>query len=72
MKTDGQRVYEHYHPSRIRVVPTSVLPFPTPADVLYVPNPTHHAPYHLLTQAARDYWESYAVGHHVVSKGETK
>jgi hypothetical protein len=71
MKTDGQKVYEHYHPSQIRVVRTSVLPFPRAGDAFMVPNPVHQAPYHLLTQATRDYWESYAVGHHVVSKGVT-
>lgn len=70
--TDGQKVYEHYHPSQLRVVRVAVLPFPSAGDVFTVPNPTHQAPYHLLTQAARDYWERYAVGHHVVSKGESK
>ena len=72
MRTDGQKVYEYYHPSHIMVVPTRVLPFPTASDVMRIPNPVHQAPYHLLTQEARDYWERYAVGHHVVSKGESK
>lgn len=68
MKTDGQKVYDHYYPSHVRVVKTTALPFHGLADVFLVPNPTHQAPYHLLTQSARDYWERYAVGHHVVSK----
>jgi hypothetical protein len=72
MKTIGQRVYEHYHPAYLRVVPTSRLPFVTADDVFMTPNPVHQAPYHLLTQDCRDYWERYAVGHHVVSQGESK
>lgn len=69
MKTIGQRVYEHYHPSHIAVVSTASLPFANSDDVFMIPNPVHQAPYRLLTQACRDYWESYAVGHHVVSQG---
>lgn len=72
MKTIGQRVYEHYHPAHIPVVHTSRLPFVTAGDVFMIPNPVHQAPYHLLTQDCRDYWERYAVGHRVVSKGESK
>jgi hypothetical protein len=72
MKTDGQLVYEYYHPSRIRVIPVARKAFATAEDVLTVPNPVHQAPFHLLTQECRDYWERYAVGHHVVSKGVQK
>lgn len=67
MKTIGQRVYEHYHPAFIRVIPVSAREFATANDVLTVPNPAHQAPYRLLTQACRDYWERYAIGHHIVS-----
>jgi hypothetical protein len=70
MKTIGQKVYEHYHPSHIRVVRASALPFASSGDVFTTPNPVHQAPYRLLTQDCRDYWERYAVGHHVVSKGQ--
>jgi hypothetical protein len=70
MKTIGQQVYEHYHPSHIRVVPVGRVSFATAEDVLTVPNPVYQAPYHLLTQTARDYWEQYAVGHHIVSQGK--
>jgi hypothetical protein len=69
MKTDGQIVYEHKNPSHISVVPTQVLPFPTAADVVLVPNPVHQAPWNLLTEECRQSWEQYAVGHYLVSKG---
>lgn len=67
-KTAGQQVYEYCHPSRIRVVRASALPFATSDDVLTLPNPVHQAPWHLLTQDCRDYWERYAWGHHAVKK----
>lgn len=72
MKTDGQTVYEHKNPSHIRVVRASALPFATAGDVLLVPNPVHQAPWNLLTEACRQRWEQYAIGHRLVSKGETE
>ena len=68
MKTDGQIVYEYYHPSHIAVVHASALPFASAGDCFYIPNPQHQAPYRLLTQEAKDYWERYAVGHHVLTE----
>jgi hypothetical protein len=63
MKSPGQRLYEFKCPAQIRVVPASCLPFATAGDALWVDNPVHQAPWHLLTQDCRASWERTAEGH---------
>jgi hypothetical protein len=65
MKTQGQRLYEYKHPSHIRVIPVEARQFATADDVIVVPNPTHHVPWHLLTEKCRQGWEQTAIGHHL-------
>ena len=66
-KTNGQALYEHKAPSRIRVVPVSVLPFTTVDDVFFAPGPVFHAPWRLLTKACQQSWEQTAKGHYLFS-----
>lgn len=66
MKTDGQIVYEHYHPSHVEVVLASALPFATKADVFLVPNPDSPTPWRHLTPLSQKSWERTAEGHHVI------
>ena len=65
-KTKGQRLYEYKSPPYIRVVPTSVLPFPRAGDACMMKNEAH-VPWNLRTQTCRDGWEKSAVGHNIFS-----
>ena len=66
-KTKGQQLYEIECPTHIRVVLASKAKFATADDVFLVQNPVHHAPWHLITENARQKWERYAEGHHLVT-----
>jgi len=71
MKTNGQILYEYKAPKYIKVARVADRHFATADDVLTIPNPVHHTPWNLLTQACRDGWEKTAVGHHIFSKVES-
>lgn len=64
-KTHGQRMYEYYHPSHIKVVRFEARHFATEADVFLVPNPAEPTPWRFLTEACRQSWEKTAQGHHI-------
>lgn len=68
MKTQGQRLYEYEHPSKIMVVPVASARWHTVDDIMLVPNPKHHPAWELLTQQARDAYESRAVGHYLFTE----
>ena len=65
MKTDGQLLYEHKHPSYIPVVPLDRRAFTTAADVLMMP--AHQVAWNLLTERCRQEWEVTAHGHNFFS-----
>jgi len=65
--TLGQMLYEHEHPTHIRVVPVGQVAFATVDDVILVPNPMHQAPWRLLTERCRQEYERRAVGHNFFS-----
>ena len=65
-KSKGQILYEKLHPSHIQVIRADIS-FPTAADIMLVPNPVHHAPWQLLTEKCRAYYEAQAIGHHLTS-----
>jgi len=62
VKTPGQLLYEHKHPSHISVIPVERRHFATAADVLLVPNPNQQVPWRLLTERCRESWEKSAIG----------
>lgn len=66
-KTPGQILYEQKAPALVAVVRRVCLPFVEAGDVFSVPNPVHHAPWHLLTEDCRASWERTAVGHNLVA-----
>lgn len=66
MKTKGQQLYEIQCPKTIRVIPAGRA-FSSADDVIVVPNPVHHPDWKFLTADCKAKWESYAVGHNLVS-----
>lgn len=66
MKSNGQLLYEHKHPSHIKVVPVDRRHFATEADVLLMP--TDNTPWRFLTAKCQQSWEFTAQGHNLFSK----
>lgn len=65
MKTAGQLLYEHHHPTHIEVVRRGDV-FRT--SLFLVPNPEHQVPWRLLTARCQEAYEKQACGHHLFSK----
>ncbi len=72
MKTRGQRLYEHHHPPRIRVVRVEYRHFPDKGDVFEIPNPAEPTPWMFLTEACRQGWEKTAHGHWLFTEERKK
>ncbi len=71
MKSNGQILYEHKHPAKIRVIPVSKRAFATADDVLLVDNPVFQVPWQFLTVDCKQSWEVTAKGHNLFSPEAT-
>jgi len=60
----GQMLYERKNPKYVRMIPADCH-FPTAHDVVLVKS--DHTAWEFLTARAKEGWETYAVGHNLLS-----